>query len=102
MAATLLLDVDGPVPRDLEARVRWALWQVRERCTGYWLRRTRHGWHVGIAVTGRWSPWRLVAMQACLGSDWRREVFNVAKVQRVRNRRAPWNVLYTRKVQVRA
>jgi hypothetical protein len=63
--------------------------------------KTRNGWHVLVGVRGRpVSPVRLVLIQALLGSDWKRELFNSRRA--LVSRRVPtfWrgrmNVLYTR------
>lgn len=97
MTRELRLDFDGPIPCGWEQRLTWALWQGRRRMRAYWCRRTRHGWHVGIVLTRAIADWEAVAWQAVLGSDWRREVFNIAKLRGRLGSAAPWNVLYVRK-----
>ena len=76
-------------------RVQW--WSVTRSPSG-------EGWHVELAVAGRKHPWRVVAVQAILGSDPKREVFNLARTARW-GRLSPrarqcWNVLFTRKWSV--
>jgi hypothetical protein len=73
------------------------------RCTR---RRTRRGWHVVVQVYTRRvvSPLFVVALQAILGSDSKRETFNLFRA--VRLRQAPrawqeigrWNTLYREKL----
>lgn len=64
------------------------------------IRKTRRGWHVTIEVRQRLAFWRVVLLQALLGSDWKRELFNSCRA--VAWRRVPrfWrdraNVLYVR------
>ena len=100
MTRELRLDFDGPIPRGFEQTLAWVLWQVRRRMVAWWCRRTRHGWHVGIVLTRGVAALEAIALQAILGSDPRRETFNVAKVRTRRGRKAHWNVLYERKIVV--
>jgi hypothetical protein len=95
----LLLDFDGPLPADID----WRLMEVC-RCLGLrarWCRvgASRRGWHIVLAVSARLSPPVIVALQAILGSDWRREMFNLYRVRRLRrvpaSWRDKWNVLYS-------
>jgi hypothetical protein len=66
--------------------------------------RTRKGWHRIIKVREKLSPAELVALQACLGSDRRREGLNLMRLLRTRKRglsnfeRGRWNILYSRKL----
>jgi hypothetical protein len=98
-----LCDYDGPLPRDVD----WRIKALAHHCgLGVaWVRydRTRRGWHVIIQTRQRIAPGFLVAMQAILGSDWRREMFNVQRARRLRRVdpwwRDHWNVLYETKVR---
>ncbi len=60
--------------------------------------RTRRGWHVIVAVHKTVPPPLIVAAQAIWGSDPRREMFNVMRVQNLRAVPKFWqdrfNVLY--------
>ena len=67
--------------------------------------RTRRGWHVELYQSGRGRALRLssaqtVALQAILGSDYRREAFNLFRAMRLSRapgfwRKLPhWNVLH--------
>ena len=70
------------------------LWAWPVECVRY--DRTRHGWHVLVGVEAELSPLMIVAAQAILGSDLKREAFNLMRVQRPRRGffRERWNVLY--------
>lgn len=67
-------------------------------------RRTANGWHVVVTVRERLSPAFTVAMQAVLGSDPKRELYNLFRVRQLRKVpklwRHPdrWNVLFHRKL----
>jgi hypothetical protein len=72
-------------------------------CRVEWTRidRTAHGWHLTAALAGRRvSPLRVVLMQACMGSDYRRETYNGVRAMRLRGTAPFWrerfNQLYTK------
>ena len=96
----MLLDFDSVTPSDLLERVRFVC--ALHRLTVEWLRvdRTRHGWHVIVQVRQRVALLRLAAIQAVLGSDWKREAFNTARAVRSRHLGPMWrhrlNILFTR------
>lgn len=58
------------------------------------------GWHVVVGIGGRVAPLRVVLVQALLGSDWKRELFNTRRAMSVRRTSPFWreraNVLYVR------
>lgn len=64
---------------------------------------THGGWHVEIEVVQDVSPAAVVAVQAILGSDWRRETFNLMRALVVEHApdfwRDRWNVLYSTKLE---
>lgn len=96
----LKLDVDSPRCPALLDRVRWVARWLHWSVQYIEYRRTRRGWHVIITVRQRVTPFCVVAVQAILGSDWRRETFNLVRVRTMRARRLPrfwrdrFNVLY--------
>jgi len=71
-----------------------------------WMRddRTVKGWHRTICLEESLSPSELVALQAVLGSDPRRENLNLMRVLRTRHngftrfQERRWNILYSRKL----
>jgi hypothetical protein len=102
----LYLDIDGPIPAGIEARItmfcrvlRWPIEAIR-------MDRTRRGWHIVIGIRKRIAPASAVAAQAILGSDPMREMYNLVRVRNLRyvapEWRRAWNVLYqshTRRVR---
>ena len=62
------------------------------------------GWHMRVLLNRPVNAQRCVALQAILGSDPRREAFNLRRVSQWREltdyARARWNVLFTRKVEL--
>lgn len=104
MTTRLKVDLDGTLPRDLDERLHWCLRIMGVRVEWWSVRRTRRGWHVEVELRGRLHPWKVVALQAILGSDYRRETFNLRRVWNWRGldsaARKHWNVLFTRKVHV--
>lgn len=66
--------------------------------------RTRRGWHVEIYSDAKLKAAEMVALQAILGSDYRREAFNLFRatklslVPRFWRALPNWNVLHTEKL----
>lgn len=99
---TLLLDFDGQMPRDfwkrLEMVTRMHRLRVREVCVGR--SGGGKGFHVVVHVNRSLSFMRVVCLQAILGSDWKRELFNSRRAAAWRQVPEFWrsrgNVLYDR------
>jgi hypothetical protein len=96
--ARIYCDYDGRIPADVSQRLQMVVRVERLRVQYVRFDRTRHGYHMVVAVSNRLSPYRLVMIQLLLGSDWKREAFNAQRVKRLRDLpafwRARWNVLY--------
>lgn len=100
-ANKLLLDFDRPdkpnLPRIWNVCRRHALKPRALSCNA-----TAHGWHVIVLLGRRVAPWQALALQAIMGSDWRRESLNLLRLwdgpEPKRQYRWRWNILYTRKV----
>jgi len=66
--------------------------------------RTRRGWHVEIQARIMLEPEVMVALQAILGSDYRREAFNLFRVMALPvapvfwRRLGHWNVLHRERI----
>lgn len=94
----LYLDFDGAVPKGLIDRVTWMCKLWRWPIIAVRFDKTRHGWHVIIGVRKKLAPPLIVAAQAVLGSDPKREAFNIMRVQNLDALspywRERWNVLY--------
>jgi hypothetical protein len=91
-------DFDGRLPRDLRDRIGLVTRLLRWRVL--WVRydRTARGWHVTVAVAPRVSLMRVILAQALIGSDWRRELYNMRRASEWRWLPPYWrarvNVLY--------
>jgi hypothetical protein len=95
----LKVDIDRRrFPGDLHARIRFLCVALHCGCRGYEIFRTEHGWHLRIDVTVRLSPPGIVAAQSILGSDWKREAYNLMRARRLPRTdlywRSRWNTLY--------
>lgn len=92
---TLLLDFDQPVQPRPE-RLAWLLGQLELEWRGMHFSRTARGWHVVIDLDRRLTGAAIVAAQIVLGSDIKRERYNLF---RVLCGAAPrdWNLLFSRK-----
>jgi len=105
----LKLDFDCPTPpADLLERIR-ALFRWlggRPAVVGVW-RSNKKGWHVLVETRAKWArdPVAVVAAQAILGSDPKREMFNLMRAVSLASRpafwrgRHRWNTFYSRKLQ---
>jgi hypothetical protein len=93
-----MLDFDGPLPSNFLSFLttcaklwQWPLEAVR-------IDKTKRGYHVVIGVKKRLPDAFKVASQAILGSDRKREAFNLMRVSRLKQMpkfwRDRWNVLY--------
>ena len=93
----ILVDYDGEIPDDMEKRSVMVVHVLNLTLLSLRIDKTRHGWHLILVVRERITLARVIAIQAILGSDWKRELFNL---QRERHRGVPkfWksrrNVLY--------
>lgn len=69
------------------------------------LDRTRHGWHLIVKWNRRLQPAEIIAIQAILGSDYKREIHNLMRAMSggVRSILGAerWNLLYSSKTAVR-
>jgi hypothetical protein len=92
------LDIDGVISRDFSARLSWVFSALGYGVEAVRYDKTRRGWHVLIFVRRKLAPRTVVALQAILGSDYRRETFNLLRVLSLAKRpmfwRERWNVLY--------
>jgi len=61
--------------------------------------RTRRGWHCVIVWNRRFNPMETIALQCALGSDLRRETYNLARVFSGKARNKRWNLLFSEKVK---
>jgi len=99
----LYLDFDGALPRDIMARIAWCVRVWEWTVEAVRLDRTRRGWHVIVGVHQQVDPARMVAAQAILGSDYKREAFNLMRVTNLAHVppfwRERWNVLYSHHVK---
>lgn len=98
----LLLDYDTVAEAGLVSRrLPLVIWQtgIRVKAVAYMYSSSGKGLHV-IVYLRDWLPaFQVVVLQAILGSDWKRETFNLVRVRNLRRTRAfwrqRWNVLYS-------
>ena len=100
----ILCDFDQPAPPP--TRGIWRVLRivgVRPRYIRY--DRTRHGWHVVIGLTMSLTGAELIAIQAILGSDYKREALNLMRLisMRVHPASTYWiersNILFSSKLR---
>lgn len=101
----LKVDYDTPrMPARLVGRIGHCTAAAGLRVEWWSLYRTVKGWHLEVECVGRLQPFGIVAVQAMLGSDWKREAFNIGRVRGLRTAnpaaRDGWNVLFRRKIRV--
>lgn len=99
---TLLCDFDGALPRGVWTRIEMAVRLHRLNVYGVSVERSGSGkgWHVVVVCGKRLAPMRVVALQAIIGSDWKRELYNSRRAAAWRRVPGFWrkraNVLYSR------
>lgn len=95
----LYLDFDGAFPARFMDRVTWCARVWRWSLVAVRIDKTRNGWHVVVGVAESVEPALVVAAQSILGSDYKREAFNLMRVQSLPHVspfwRERWNVLYS-------
>jgi len=96
-ARSLLCDYDTARPPSL-ARIWRLLGRLRIR--PHWIAydRTARGWHVRVRLAARLTSGEIVAAQALLGSDPKRERYNLMRVI-CGARPRDWNLLFERKCE---
>jgi hypothetical protein len=95
---TTFVDIDTPRCPTLN-RVRRVSRRLNIRPVFVRYDRTAKGWHIVTRWNRNFSNLELVALQAVLGSDWKREVFNLARVLSGKAERTNrWNILFERKI----
>lgn len=106
MTVSLCIDLDTPIfPNDWLDRFAWCCRCWRWRPSSVRVDRTARGFHIVADVIvreGKMPDMAIVAAQAILGSDARREAFNLLRAMHVSLGTVPpfwrsrWNVLYER------
>lgn len=62
--------------------------------------KTRRGWHLSVCWKRKWDNWQTVAIQAMLGSDWKREALGFARLLWGGSRPSRhWNLLFSEKLE---
>jgi hypothetical protein len=104
MHVDILLDFDGPLPDDFAERCEFIQRTLELTIEDGALisSSTNGGVHVRMRLREPVAEWLIVVMQALLGSDYRRETYNVRRVLTLSDAPAfwhsRWNVLYERKL----
>lgn len=97
----LMLDFDRPQAPRL-TKLCWQMRKLALRPRLLMYRRSRRGWHIVIYLTESLLPVEMVAVQAIMGSDRNRELFNLARVRCLKGMparaRQMWNVLFDHKI----
>lgn len=101
----LRLDLDhARLPARIYQQVVGACRRLRVGVVLFLARRTERGWHVKVQLTRRLAPAHVVAVQAILGSDGRRELFNLKRVRALRRvpaeQRGRYSVLFLRRFRL--
>jgi hypothetical protein len=90
----LKIDIDdkGQGVEEFIRRLRFVKCFVR--ITGVDVKETRKGFHFRVMTEEDLEAWEVLVLQAILGSDFKRELFNYLRVRKgLRN----WNILFNKK-----
>lgn len=94
----LYLDVDRPSPVTIRSVFR-VLRSVGLRASYCRYDRTERGWHVIVRLNKPIEPLATVAIQVIMGSDPKRERFNLVRAMSGKaNRNRRWNMLFEYKI----
>lgn len=61
--------------------------------------KTARGWHLIVFWKRRWDNWQTLAIQAMLGSDWKREALGLSRLLGTRSPSRHWNLLFSEKLK---
>jgi len=93
---TVKLDIDRRCKLlEIQERIDTVMFLTKIRVSRIRALHTRKGWHVYIDLTNKLSDMEVVALQAILGSDWKREALNWRRAHRKECKN--WNVLFFEK-----
>lgn len=94
----ILTDFDNDKPVTLP-RICEIMGELRLKVRAAEYKKTRRGWHVVLFLARDLQPLETVAVQAILGSDPKRETFNLARVMGGRAKDSiRWNLLFDYKL----
>lgn len=94
---TLMLDLDGKNGLNVFLRRRWVMKYMGLKTADVRCSHTMNGWHLEIDLDNEIDDVKTIFMQAVLGSDYRREVCNLLRIERGCE---SWNNLFKRKYKV--
>jgi hypothetical protein len=103
----LLLDFDDPRLDRVAAgeRIEMVCRTVGLDVYNYEFTQTARGWHGMVLLCEKVAPAVEVALQAIMGSDWKRETFNLQRALVLAGApdfwRERWNVLYANKLEAK-
>jgi hypothetical protein len=95
----LLCDYDTVRPPKYMDRLRMIARVTGARVRWVEISRTRKGWHVAARWNRRWTPLETLALQAIMGSDWRRESMGFARLLHASAPGKHWNLLFAEKLR---
>lgn len=96
----LKLDIDGPLPKTYLSHIQWTTRILGWPIEAVGIRQTVHGYHIRVVLRKKISPVSIVCAQALMGSDVKRETFNLKRARVLKRvpvewRQADaWNTLY--------
>lgn len=91
---TLKLDLDGKYSLSNFLRRIWIIKYLGLRVNKVKVHDTVNGFHVRLVCDNQVDPLKTVLLQALLGSDYRRELCNLLKIERGSKH---WNILFKQK-----
>ena len=94
---TLKLDLDGKNGLDVFLDRRWIMKYMGLKVVDVRCSHTTNGWHLELDVDAEIDDIKAIFMQLALGSDYRREVCNLLRIERGCH---DWNTLFKRKFKV--
>jgi hypothetical protein len=99
---TLKIDIDSKTISQRQVnRMDWIIAFFRLDILDIKLTESRKGWHIEFIIQNPINDYEIVLLQLLLGSDWKRECFNLLRVHSGKFKNQSWNILFKKKWRIR-
>lgn len=78
-------------------RINKVILLLRLDITDVSVEKSKHGWHITLNIKNKMNDHEIVCVQSLMGSDYKRECFNLLRVHSGKFPNQSWNVLFKKK-----